>query len=344
MEPAVPAPTQWFPWHDRATAQLQLAWANARLPHALLLQGADGLGKKSLATWLACAVLCKNSSTLQRCAQCSSCKLTAAGSHPDLFWIGPEEDKQQISVDQIRAAAERFSKTSYLGGYKIAIIEPAHQMTHGAANSVLKTLEEPPAGSLLILITSRPSSLPATVRSRCQRIAIQRPTRDTALAWLHNQSGPSVSPQLLEFTAGAPLLALKVARNGDFDEFDRQMTRWVSTLLKGETDVAQVASEWAGKAASDRFIDRLLWLDLWLTSQARAAVVGSAYLVTVPIGLAHLPSLPPALNISAVYSLVDRLRALKAQLSRTSLQRELAIESWLVALLNTLAPLRASIF
>lgn len=326
---------QLLPWHDAAVGKLQSAWASARLPHALLLQGAEGLGKKSLAAWLSRAVLCERSTnTLQMCGTCAHCKLTTADSHPDLLWIAPEEDKQQISVDQIRAATERLGKTSYMGGYKIAVIEPAHQMTHSAANSVLKTLEEPPAQSLLILITSHATSLPATVRSRCQRIVVQRPSRDVALAWLEAETGSAVSPQLLEFAGGAPLRAVAFARGRAFDELDRHMTQSLAALLSGDTDVTQIAGEWA----KTMLPERLTWLDLWLASQARAAIAGSADLITFPTRPAHLPSLPRTLNISAVYSMVDRLRALKAQLTRTSLQRELAIESWLVALLDTLAP------
>jgi DNA polymerase-3 subunit delta' len=334
-ETILPARAQLHPWHDATVTKLQTAWISSHLPHALLLQGAEGLGRKSLAAWLACAVLCERSTTtLQLCGSCANCKLTTANSHPDLLWVAPEEDKQQISVDQIRATTERLSKTSYMGGYKIAVVEPAHQMTHSAANSVLKTLEEPPAQSLLILITSQATSLPATVRSRCQRIVVQRPSREVALDWLQSQVGSPVSPQLLEFAGGAPLRAAELARDGAFDELDRHMTQSLAALLSGDTDVTQIASEWAKTALPER----LTWLDLWLTSHARATIAGSADLVTFPIRPAHLPSLPRTLNISAVYSMVDRLRALKAQLARTSLQRELAIESWLVALLDTLSP------
>jgi DNA polymerase III subunit delta' len=95
--------------------------------------------------------------------------------------------------------------------------------------------------------------------------------------------------------------------------------------------VTQVAAAW-GK---DALPDRLTWLDLWLSSVARGAVAGNADLITFPIRGAHLPSMPRTLNISGVYSMVDRVRALKAQLARTALQRELALESWLVALLQT---------
>lgn len=330
---------QRLPWHDDAVERLRRAWSGGRLPHALLLQGADGLGKRSLAAWLAGAVLCEASSNapLEVCGACASCALFKAGSHPDLVWIAPEEGKQQISIDQVRAAAERLAKTSYRRGYKVAVIEPAHQMTPSAANSVLKTLEEPAAHTLLVLITSRPSALLATVRSRCQRVTIARPSKQQAAAWLQARTGRPITPALLEFAGGAPLRALEYA-DGRFDTLDRQMQGSLAALLTGQSDVTQVAAEWA----KDALNERLIWLDLWLSSAARALLAGNADLITFPARPAHLPSLPATLNISSVYSLVDRLRALKAQLARTALQRELAMESWLIALLQALAPARAS--
>ncbi len=326
-----------LPWQEGAVAQLRAAWRAGRFPHALLIAGSDGLGARELAAWLSCAVLCERSTEeLVCCGECASCKLIAAGSHPDLLWVSPEEDKQQISVDQIRGACERLGKTSYRQGYKIAIVTPAHQMTVNAANSLLKTLEEPTPQSLLLLLTSQPSVLPPTVRSRCQQVAIQRPTSQQALAWLRAEVPAAANPALLEFAGGAPLRALEYA-DGRFDTLNREMQRSLSELLAGDTDVTQVATAWAKEGLPDR----LTWLDLWLTSAVRGALAGSADLVTFPAGPAPLPSLPRTLNISGVYSMVDRLRALKAQLARTALQRELALESWLVALLQCLAPSKA---
>jgi DNA polymerase-3 subunit delta' len=321
-----------LPWHEAALAQLRTAWSAARFPHALLLTGGDGLGKRDLAAWLACAVLCERSTEqLQCCGECASCKLIAAGSHPDVIWVSPEEEKTQLSVDQIRAACERLTKTSYRQGYKVAVIAPAHLMTVNAANSLLKTLEEPSANTLLILITSQPSVLPPTVRSRCQRVAIQQPSTDQALEWLRAQAPAAAKPALLEFAGGAPLRAIEYA-DGRFDSLDEDMQGGLAALVSGRTDVTQVAAAWA----KDGLPDRLTWLDLWLSSVARGAIAGNADLVTFPARGAHLPSMPRTLNISSLYSMVDRVRALKAQLARTALQRELALESWLVALLQVL--------
>jgi DNA polymerase III subunit delta' len=324
---------QLLPWHEDAAAQLRKAWAANRLSHALLLQGAEGLGKQVFAAWLACAVLCDRSagSELNCCGECAGCKLFAAGSHPDLLWVAPEEDKQQVSIDQVRAATERLTKTSYRQGYKAAIVTPAHLMTPNAANSVLKTLEEPSPRSLLVLITSQPSMLLPTVRSRCQKVTITRPSRAEAIAWLRDKSGHAVESALLEFAGGAPLRALAYA-DGRFDALNEHMQTSLGALLAGQADVTQVAAEWE----KDALIDRLTWLDLWLSSLARGALAGTADLVTFPGRSTHLPSPSRPLNISGVYSMVDRARALKSQLARTALQRELAVESWLIALVEVL--------
>jgi len=331
---ALPSP-RLLPWHSAAIGQLRQAWTANRLPHAILVQGAEGLGTESFAAWLSAAVLCEKSvdGALEVCGACASCALIKAGSHPDLHWVAPEEDKTQLSVDQVRAACEKLSKTSFRQGYKVAIIEPAHQMTPGAANSVLKTLEEPSRGSLLVLLTSRPSGLLPTVRSRCQKLTITRPSTAEAMAWLQQESGKSVPPALLEYCGGAPLKALAYA-DGRFDALNQHMQKTLRDLLAGDADVTQVAAEWE----KDALIDRLIWLDLWLSALARTAIAGSDDRVTFPGRPAHLPSPSRPLNISALYSMVDRTRALKAQLARTALQRELAVESWLIALLEMLAP------
>lgn len=341
--PAGPRPIE-LPWHSVSIEQARKAWSAGRFPHAILLQGAAGLGKRELASWLAAAVLCENSAgaELQHCGHCAGCQLIAAGSHPDRHWIGPEEDKQQISVEQIREMSARLTQTSYRHGYKVAIVEPAHQMTISAANGLLKTLEEPTPRSVLILVTARPSGLPATVRSRCQKIAVHGPADADAIAWLREKSGGEIDPQLLEFTGSAPLRALELAESGRFEELHERMQKSLGQLLSGRADVTQLAAEWDTKEAKPHLPDRLTWLDLWLTSAARAAIGGSADLFTFPARSAHLPSPPATLNISALYGVVDQVRALKAQLTRTALQRELAIESLLNSILQVLGPVPAA--
>lgn len=324
-----------LPWHTSALEQLRSAWASGRLSHALLVQGADGIGKRHLAAWLAAAVLCDSRSTaqLEPCGECASCKLLDAQTHPDLAWVRPEDGKQQLSVDQVRAMCERLSKTSYREGYKVAVLEPAHQMTAAAANSLLKTLEEPAPESLLILLTSQPSALLPTVRSRCLKLSVSGPSLEQARAWVEAELGQSISSDALEFAGRAPLKALEHA-SGAFAGLHEDMHKSLGALLSGKADVTQVASAWA----DEQLPARLNWLDLWLLSLARGALAGNAEFITFPSRPVHLPSSGGTLNISGIYSLVDRARALKAQLARTALQRELAVTSWLYALLDVLAP------
>lgn len=335
---APPAP-RIYPWHAAVIGQVKSAWEAGRLPHAILLQGADGLGKRQLAAWLAAAVLCESSTaTLQYCGKCASCQLIAAGSHPDRHWVCPEEGKQLISVDQIRDdAVAKLTQTSYLQGYKAVIVEPAHQMTPQAANSLLKTLEEPTPRSMLILVTSRPSSLLPTVRSRCQKLSLASPPAEETLRWLQQEAGSAADRALIEFTGNAPLRAVEFAGER-FSSLDSDMQGALGALLSGRADVTHVAAEWTRKNELPELPNRLTWLDLWLTSVARMGIGGTADLFTFPARSTHLPSLPATLNISAIYGVVDQVRLLKAQLARTALQKELALESLLIAVLQVIAP------
>jgi len=318
-----------FPWHEPLVKQIESAWLKDRLPHALLLHGQAGLGKRRLAEWVARGLLCGNSrDQLDACGQCNGCRLAAAGSHPDLMRVTPEEGKHQLSVDQVRAVSEWLSMTSHQQGWKIAIIDPAQLMTIAAANSLLKTLEEPPARSLLILVASSLQGLPATLRSRCQRLGIPRPPAAMALKWLSQVTSQAVSPQVLEFTGGAPLRALEV--HDAFVSLDEEMRSSMTDLLAGRADVTRVAQFWAKEAMPDR----LTWLDLWLMSLAREAVAGTGDLVTFPGQPVPLPTSANVLNISHLYRLADRIRELKSQLLRTALNRDLAAEMLLAELLT----------
>ena len=197
-----------LPWLASSRARLQTAWQQQRFPHGLLIHGPVGVGKQALALWIAKAVLCDASAAgeLIVCGTCKSCSLLAANTHPDFTSVSPEEDKKQISVDQVRALCTSLSMTSFRqGGYKVAIIQPAQQLTMAAANSLLKTLEEPGQRTLLILVTTRSAGLLATLRSRCQHLGIRAPAPEAALAWLSKASSKSISPQTLALARGAPL-------------------------------------------------------------------------------------------------------------------------------------------
>ena len=129
-------------------------------------------------------------------------------THPDFIEVAPEASAKMIKIDQIRALRSDLVLTHQYGGYKIALIGPADAMNINAYNSLLKTLEEPAPGVILILLTSRPASLPATIRSRCQKLALPMPEQEVAQTWLAQQIDEPAVP--LSIARGAPLAALRL--------------------------------------------------------------------------------------------------------------------------------------
>jgi DNA polymerase-3 subunit delta' len=161
---------------DRAVGLLRRAWAGNRLAQAYCFTGPAGVGKRTTAVALAQAVNCLSPVTgppgadaPDACGVCRACTRIAAGQHPDVTLTAPEE-KTVITIDQIRAAAMRAGLRAYEGSTKVWIVDPAHEMQEPAANAFLKTLEEPPPGSLFVLVTTAFSALLPTIRSRCQEV------------------------------------------------------------------------------------------------------------------------------------------------------------------------------
>jgi len=199
-----------YPWQQTQWQKVQLQHQAAKLPHALLLVGAEGLGKLDFAQQLAHSLLCQNKSADgSACGVCSSCKLLEAETHPDMFTVQAEDKGKAIKVDDIRQLSASFTLTSQFGGYKVVVIVDADDMNINASNSLLKTLEEPVSNSVLILVSSNPQKLPITVRSRCQLIHFTLPEPQVAIQWLE-EHGVEQSGELLSLAHGAPLLAMQL--------------------------------------------------------------------------------------------------------------------------------------
>jgi len=204
-----------------------------RLPHALLLKGAQGIGKLDLALNFARSLLCEHPvDDGIACGTCSSCRWFEQDSHPDFRLIQPDalslEDEgeakssgkkpsREISVDQIRDLANFSNLSSHCGGYRIVLIHPAEAMNLNAANSLLKTLEEPTANLLFLLVTHKPQQLLPTILSRCQSFIVPTPTREAGIAWLAGQ-GVQDPTQALAQAGFAPLQALSWSESGDGKE------------------------------------------------------------------------------------------------------------------------------
>lgn len=224
-----------LPWIEPVLRQT----LQSRHAHALLLHGPQGVGQFDLAVTIAQAWLCEAAESPTRpCGVCASCRLVQAHSHPDLLvllpevlqeplgWAAPESEdggveragkakqpSREIKVEAVRAAVNFAQTTSARGGAKVVVLHPAERMNSIAANTLLKTLEEPPGTARFLLSCAAPDALLPTIRSRCQSIALALPPFEQASAWLADQ-GVADADVMLAATGGQPQEALDWSRQG----------------------------------------------------------------------------------------------------------------------------------
>lgn len=230
--------------------------ANGTLPHALLLCGPAGLGKRALTEAFVRARLCESPRDGQACGACRACKLLAAGTHPDRMLVTLEVNektgklRKEIVIDQIRDLSSRLAMASQLGGWQIAVIDPADAMNTPAQNALLKTLEEPGDASLIVLVADQPWLLSATIRSRCQRVDFAIPSHDEALAWL-SARGVESAEAVLAAAGGNPGQAWLLAEQGGMQR-RQEVARDLLALAAGRAHAREIGKAWAGDEPGQR--------------------------------------------------------------------------------------------
>ena len=185
---------------EAAVKMLREAVAAGRVHHALLFTGPRGVGKRATADALAARLFCERGED-DACGACDSCRRVAAGTHPDLHRIEPGGDTadgsrrrtKALSIDQIRELQIALSRRPFIAPRRIAIVDDAESMTIPAQNALLKTLEEPPGKTLLVLIADNPAALTATVRSRCQRVSFRPLATEAIVAALGREGSSSAA-------------------------------------------------------------------------------------------------------------------------------------------------------
>jgi DNA polymerase-3 subunit delta' len=241
-----------LPWHGPQWAQVDAWLGSGRVPHAVLLSGAAGLGKVLFAERLARVLLCRpDPPDRVPCGKCQGCRLVAAGAHPDLARVAPEESSNVIKIGAVRDLVSLLGLRSGLAGRKVALIHPAEAMNRHAANALLKTLEEPAGDTVLILVSHTPGELPATVRSRCQRLVFRAPGADVGRAWLASRLAEGHDPAgLLQLAGGSPLTALALAESGAV-AVHASVEEAIAGLMRGEADPVEVAEAWRTYGAAE---------------------------------------------------------------------------------------------
>ncbi len=313
-----------YPWLKEAWDQIQQIRREDRLPHALLLTGGEGMGKRRFAEALAHSLLCESpDETGVPCGQCRGCQLFRVGNHPDFQQIVPEEEGKEIRIDAIREFIGKEGLTSHAGGYKLVLIEPADRMNRYAANSLLKTLEEPVARTLMILITARPTYLPATIRSRCQQFALPSPKEEVALQWLTGQLNDGDPKVLLHLANGAPLHALRLA-DPEILSRRRQMLKEFLALLEQREDPIAVAGRWEKDPAQS-----VQWLAGWIQDMLRLSAAPEPPFLTNPDQKETLQALAERLDTSRLHQMMSRTLEVNRALDST-LNMRLVLESLLL--------------
>jgi DNA polymerase-3 subunit delta' len=299
-------------WLDEFAKAWQERIRSGRMPHAVLLAGPPGVGKRAAAAWIARGRLGIGE---QRPLPGFP---VDRPEHADLQWLEPAEDRQGILIDQVRELVTNLQLTSYEGRGKVAVIEPANTMTTSAANSLLKTLEEPPGDTLLILVADRTGRLPATVFSRCQRIEFAPPAESVGLAWLDRLQPGARWAEALRMAGNAPLAAIEALESLDTLA---TMSRELAAVGAGRQSPLEVAERWSKLEAG--FV-----LD-WLARQLRQGALALAGGRDRAPGLTIDESVLKRMDRRNLFCYLDTINRLRGQ-PRGSYNVQLALESLLI--------------
>lgn len=317
-----------YPWLEPVARDLADQCERGQLPHAILLHGPAGIGRRHLALWLCTRVLGAEPPDLAIAADPDAgLALTEELLHPDLLVAQPPPDKRALPIELVRQLIGFLQLTAHQGKSKTAVVAPAEAMSHSAANSLLKTLEEPPPGSLILLVTTAPGRLPATVVSRCQRVRVGLPATAPAIDWLRTAHGDADWAGLLELAGGAPLTALRLQAAG-FGAEARRLEDELAALASADAEPVTVARRWV-KLGAPRCVD-------WLYRRT-AAEIRARSLAGENAGTGSLQNSPDLLNISRLHTMLRELGELR-RLAGSGVNMELALAQLLDGWYGASAP------
>jgi len=290
--------------HGKQLATLRQALEHDRLHHAYVFIGPEGIGKKTVALSLAKAVHCQE---MERdfCGRCDHCFRIENHNHPDVRMVGPLPGKKEISIEQVRALEKELNYRAFSNGKKIAIIDPAAVMNFSAQNALLKTLEEPPAGAVLIMISTSAGGLLPTLLSRCLRLSFAPLPASAVVECLISRQG--LRPERAQLLAASSMGSLGKALDPDTAQRASDREAWVKGLAVLAKDDRMGWTTLADELSKDRE-QALKFLD-WLAGWYRDILI---YRVTE--------------NTDEICNL-DRIDGLKAQAAGSTLEKILFLRS-----------------
>jgi DNA polymerase-3 subunit delta' len=310
------------PWFEGARDEVNAALLANRLSHGILIHEDPGAGGLELARWITQRVNCtevKRAASFNGqarlgapCGECQGCRWIAAGQHPDVTQLSPEGDSKQILIQPVRDLAADLSLTAHTQGYKVAIVSPAEAMNPFAANALLKTLEEPPKRTLVLLVSSQPSRLLATLRSRCSKLRLVAPSSAIAAQYLEAARGAGPWAEALAATGAGPF-ALLEADPAELAKLRSETLKTLQDIGSGNLQPPAVADRWAKGDLSTR----LACLESWVTECILES--GPKRDVT------HLSAAGLPLNICRLFEFSDAIRDMR-RLAHTPINKTMAVE------------------
>ncbi len=314
-----------FPWLTKDWQQLNQYNTQQRIPQAIMISGARGIGKTALARQFAFSLLCLNPTDYGfHCGQCYYCNLIAAGTHPDFIEMLPEEDKKAISINQIRALITDTYLKPQFERYRAIIINPADMLTISAANAFLKCLEEPNERTVFILITDKPNKLPATIASRCQKISLGTPKLEIIQQWLRENGVNEDKIKLAGLLKGSLLKAEQLTDIGILKQREECFNDWL-LIASQKTFPVIVAEKW-DKVPKVELLD---WLISWVTDTIKCVYRANPKFFYNQDFIEPLQNISQQLELSCLYGLYEQLLTGRQHIG-TQLNFQVTLEEILV--------------